>query len=168
MVGLSSPPPRRLLNGAFSNEQQLVWQTGLEFFSARRARVRVKLLADLPLVLCVNAEPPQGDWLGRARGEALTGLQRSSVVEVKHAAVRVVWVSHDCARVAGDVAEEDLGVVEYAEDVVGNVVTAEVAAELQVVLALGPGEIVDELILRDVTSLGKVEGVARDSLDRPG
>src|SRR3974390_803903 len=43
VAGLRSPAARRVSNGAFSNEPQLVWQTGLEFFSARRAKVRVKL-----------------------------------------------------------------------------------------------------------------------------
>ena len=49
----------------------------------------------------------------------------------------------------------DSGLLRYAEGVVGDVVAAEVAAELQAVRALGPGEIVDELVLGYVASLGE-------------
>ena len=41
---LSIPAANRFSNELFSNAEQLRWQTGLEFFSARRARVSVKLL----------------------------------------------------------------------------------------------------------------------------
>src|SRR6202012_4592408 len=44
-----------------------------------------------------------------------------------------------------------------AERVIGQVIAAEVRSELQAMAAPGPGEVVDQLILRDVTSLGEVE-----------
>src|SRR6202012_2986536 len=46
-----------------------------------------------------------------------------------------------------------------AERVIGQVIAAEVRSELQAMAALGPGEVVDQLVLRDITSLGKVEQV---------
>ena len=103
-----------------------------------------QVLLDLPLVLGIDAEAPQGD-------RHVAGL----VVRLTVAARQTFRKS--LQRSAGDAAaraEEHARIV-VEEVVVAHVVAAEIAAELEAVLSMVPGVVVDELVLRDITSLGE-------------
>ena len=100
---------------------------------------QLQALVDAPLILRIQAQTPQGHRLGGTRGIAFTDL-----------------VARSRRRSQPGVDDRYIGVVQHAEGVVGDVVAAEVHAELQVVHALRPGEVIHKLILGDVAALREV------------
>src|SRR5262249_13705124 len=95
----------------------------------------LQALADTPLLLAINTETAQSNRLGVAEREALLEAVGGVGEQVNRS------------------QKGNQRIAVGSEGVIGDVVTTEVRTELQGMYALGPGEVVDELILRDVTSL---------------
>ena len=121
--------------------KQLVWHTGFELRSTRKRQSQLQIARRLPLILAVDSNAPHRDWHVARDSAGLSVLVGVAIGKVEQAKIVVAPVD---------------GGVYVEEVVVADVVAAEVLAELEGMVAMRPGEIVDELVLGDVPSLRKL------------